>query len=39
MTLRIVDKLAVPVIFIAGGMAYLAEKFELPFLIPLAFAS
>jgi len=37
-TMRIVDKLAVPVIFIAGGMAYLAEKFELPFLIPLAIA-
>ncbi len=36
--MRIVDKLAVPLIFIAGGMVYLAEKFELPFLTTLAIA-
>lgn len=36
--MRIVDKLAVPLIFIAGGMVYLAEKFELPFLTIQAIA-
>ena len=30
------DKLAVPAILIAGGMAYIAEEFDMPILIPLA---
>lgn len=36
MTMRFVEKLAIPVIVIAGGMAYLSEQFDMPFLIPLA---
>lgn len=34
--MRIADKLAVPVILIAGGMVYLAEQFNKPQLIPIA---
>ena len=34
--MKIADKLAVPAIVIAGGMAYAAEEFNLPYLIPLA---
>ena len=34
--MKITDKLAVPAIVIAGGMAYAAEEFNLPYLIPLA---
>lgn len=34
--MKIADKLAVPAIVIAGGMAYVAEEFNLPYLIPLA---
>lgn len=34
--MKIADKLAVPAIVIAGGMAYAAEKLNLPYLIPLA---
>lgn len=36
--MRLVEKLAVPAIVIAGGMVYLAEQFEMPFLIPVAVA-
>lgn len=35
---RLVDRLAVPVIVVAGGLAYLAEKFALPGMIPIAIA-
>lgn len=34
--MNIVDKLAIPAIVIAGGLIYLAEEFNMPFLIPLA---
>lgn len=34
--MNIADKLAVPVFVIAGGMAYAAEEFNMPHLIPLA---
>ena len=34
--MKIADKLAVPAIVIAGGMVYVAEEFNLPYLIPLA---
>lgn len=34
--MKLADKLAVPAILIAGGMVYAAEKFDLPYLIPLA---
>ena len=34
--MKITDNLAVPAIVIAGGMAYAAEEFNLPYLIPLA---
>lgn len=34
--MKIADKLAVPAILIAGGMVYVAEEFNLPYLIPLA---
>jgi hypothetical protein len=34
--LKIADKLAVPALLVAGGMVYAAEKFNLPYLIPLA---
>lgn len=34
--MKIADKLAVPVIVIAGGMVYAAEEFSLPHFIPLA---
>lgn len=36
--MRIAEKLAVPVIVIAGGMAYLSKQFDMPFLIPIAIA-
>ena len=34
--MRLSDKLAVPAILLAGGMVYIAEEFNLPYLIPLA---
>ena len=34
--MKLADKLAVPAIVIAGGMVYVAEEFNLPYLIPLA---
>ena len=34
--MRIVEKLAVPVFFIAGGTAYLADELNMPFLLPIA---
>lgn len=34
--MKLADKLAVPAIVIAGGMVYIAEEFNLPYLIPLA---
>ena len=34
--MKIADTLAVPAIVIAGGMVYIAEEFNLPYLIPLA---
>ena len=34
--MKIADKLAVPAIMIAGGIVYLAEEYNLPYLIPLA---
>ncbi len=34
--MKIADNLAVPAILIAGGMVYVAEEFNLPYLIPLA---
>ena len=33
--MKLVDKLAVPAILIAGGMIYAAEEFNLPYLVPL----
>ena len=33
--MKLADKLAVPAIVIAGGMVYVAEEFNLPYLIPL----
>ena len=38
MSMRLVDKLAVPAIVIAGGMVYFAEQFDMPSLIPIAVA-
>lgn len=38
MMTRFVEKLAIPVIFIAGGMAYLSKRFDMPFLVPIAIA-
>lgn len=37
MNTRFVDKLAVPVILVSGGLVYLSEQFRLPLLIPIAF--
>jgi uncharacterized membrane protein len=34
--MKLADKLAVPAIVIAGGLVYVAEEFNLPYLIPLA---
>ena len=34
--MKIADKLAVPIIVVAGGMVYTAEEFNLPYLLPLA---
>lgn len=34
--MKLADKLAVPAIVLAGGMVYIAEEFNLPYLIPLA---
>ena len=34
--MKLSDKLAVPAILLAGGMVYIAEEFNLPYLIPLA---
>lgn len=34
--MRLIDKAGIPVIVIAGGMVYLAERYQLPFLIPIA---
>jgi hypothetical protein len=34
--MKFADKLAVPAIVIAGGMVYVAEEFNLPYLVPLA---
>lgn len=36
--MRIIEKLAVPIFLIAGGMAYLADEFNMPFLLPVAFS-
>ncbi len=33
--MKLADKLAVPAIVIAGGMVYVAEEFNLPYLVPL----
>lgn len=33
--MKLADKLAIPAIIIAGGMVYVAEEFNLPYLIPL----
>ena len=34
--MRLIEKASFPIIMIAGGMVYLAEHFQLPFLIPMA---
>lgn len=34
--MRIAGKLAVPALLVSGGMVYAAEKFNVPYLIPLA---
>lgn len=34
--MKLSDKLAVPAILLAGGMVYIAEEFNLPYLFPLA---
>jgi hypothetical protein len=36
--MRIIEKLAVPIFLVAGGMAYLADEFNMPFLLPVAFS-
>lgn len=36
--MRLVDKAAIPVFLLAGGMVYLSEQFDMPFLIPIAIA-
>ena len=36
--MRIIEKLAVPIFLVAGGMAYLADEFNMPFLRPVAFS-
>lgn len=35
--MRIIEKLAVPIFLVAGGMAYLADGFNMLFLLPVAF--
>lgn len=36
--MRIIEKLAVLIFLVAGGMAYLADEFNMPFLRPVAFS-
>lgn len=36
--MRIIEKLAVPIFLVAGGMAYLADEFNMPFLLPVVFS-
>lgn len=36
--MRIIEKLAAPIFLVAGGMAYFAGEFDMPFLQPVAFS-
>lgn len=36
--MRLVDKAVIPVFLLAGGMVYLSEQFDMPFLISIAIA-